>query len=153
MDFEQAVVIVGMLLGSGGIIALLKTRSEIRNNNKLTDITAFQKTIKMLQDSYKELQSTYKELQDRYQEIIKDNDIRCEKLSDRLQFLEIEYVKQIQDYTKTKDKIKTLEIQLNDAHARIETLEFELRKRDIEILRLEQQNVELRRQNGQCTGL
>lgn len=153
MSFEQAIMIASVLLGSGGIIALLKTRSEIRNNNKLTDITTFQKTIKMLQDSYKELQSTYKELQDRYQEIIKDNDQRSEKLSERLQFLEIEHVRQMQNYTETKSKIENLEVQLNDAHSRIEILEFELHKRDKEILRLEQQNIELRRQNGQRIGL
>jgi len=51
MDFEQAAILIGSLLGGGGIVALVKARSDIRNANKSVDIKALQDTIKSQQES------------------------------------------------------------------------------------------------------
>jgi len=141
MDFEQAAILIGSLLGGGGIVALVKARSDIRNANKSVDIKALQDTIKSQQES---IQS----IQDRYQEIIEDTETRCKKLSDRLQFLEAEYVMQTQRNNESVKRITDLEIELKKANSKIEFLENELRKKDIMVMRLEQENVELRKQSN-----
>lgn len=137
MDFEQAAILIGSLLGGGGIVALFKTRSEIRNSNKSADILA--------------LQTTLKEQQDRYQEMLEDTAKRCKALSDRLQYLEIEYVKQAQQNSENLKRIADLEIELRKANDKISVLEDELRKKDVAVMRLEQENIELRKQQNKMT--
>lgn len=146
MDWQIVLSLATLLVGSGGIVAYIKARSQVRNDNHSADVAALQQTITTLQESHKELQ-------DRYQEVIKDNDDRCSKLAERLQYLEIEYVKQSQLAAESKTKIAQLEFQLDKAHHRIEMLECELQKRDSKILDLEQQNLELRKRDGQRVGL
>lgn len=137
MDFEQAAILIGSLLGGGGIVALFKTRSEIRNSNKSADILA--------------LQTTLKEQQDRYQEMLEDTAKRCKALSDRLQYLEIEYVKQAQQNSENLKRIADLEIELRKANDKISVLEDELRKKDVAVMRLEQENIELRKQQNKMS--
>jgi len=144
MDIEQAIILIGSLLGGGGIVALFKARSEIRNANKNTDITALKETIISLQKN-NELQ------QDRYQELLEDNEKRCKGLSDRLQYLEIEYVKQVQKSNESSQRISELEIDLRKANDKISVLEEELRKKDVTVMRLEQENIELRKQQNKMS--
>jgi chromosome segregation ATPase len=144
MDFEQAAVLIGSLLGGGGIVALIKSRSDIRNANKAADIAALKETILTIQNSYKELQ-------DRYQEMLGDNENKCKSLSDRLQFLEIEYVKQSQQNGENLKRITELEIDLRKANGEIESLKGDLRKKDIDVMRLEQENIELRKQQNKMS--
>ena len=144
MDIEQATILVGSLLGGGGIVAFIKARSDVRNANKLADITALEKTIATIQNSHKESQ-------DRYQEMLADNENKRKALADRLQFLEIEYVKQAQQNGENLKRITELEIDLRKANGKIESLESELRKKDIDIMRLEQENIELRKQQNKMS--
>jgi chromosome segregation ATPase len=144
MDFEQAAVLIGSLLGGGGIVALIKSRSDIRNANKAADIAALKETILTIQNSYKELQ-------DHYQEMLGDNENKCKSLSDRLQFLEIEYVKQSQQNGENLKRITELEIDLRKANGEIESLKGDLRKKDIDVMRLEQENIELRKQQNKMS--
>lgn len=144
MDLEKAAIVISALFGGGGIVAYLKTRSEIRNSNKSADIEALKSTIETLQKNNQELQ-------DRYQEIIRDNDERCRALGDRLKFLEIEYVKQSQQNSENLKRIADLEIDLRKANDKISVLEDELRKKDVAVMRLEQENIELRKQQNKMT--
>lgn len=131
--------IVTVLIGGGGIVALVKARSEVRNNNKAADIAALEQTIDTLQSSYEDTLGDYKN--------------RCNDYDKRIQFLETEYVKQAQQINDYRQRISDLEIELNKANHRIEFLEDQLHKRDIEIMRLQEQNIELRQRNGERVGL
>lgn len=134
MDWERATIIISALFGGGGIVALLKARSDVRNANKTTDIQALEATIKTIQESNKELQ-------DRYQEVITENEGRCQKLAERLSYLEGEYSNHLK-------RITELEIDLRKANDKITVLEEELCKRNEQIVRLEQENIILRKQNN-----
>lgn len=130
---------VTILVGSGGIVAWIKARSQVRNENKAADIAALEQTLDTLQSSYQETLEDYKK--------------RCDSYDKRIQYLETEYVKQAQQISDYKLRINELEIELGKANHRIEFLEGQLHKRDLEIMNLQQENIDLRRKNGQRTGL
>ena len=146
MDTEKLILLIGAIFGGGGIVAYLKARSETRNANKSADIKALTQTLDALQNSYRELQ-------DRYQEAIENCDKKNKEIAERVRFLEVEYVRQEQEKTSLRERVKQLEEKLERANTKIEQLENDLHKRDIEIMRLEQQNIELRKRNGERLGL
>jgi hypothetical protein len=143
VDFEQITTIVSVListiLGGGGLVALLKARSEIRNNNKTNDVANLRETIETIQGANSELQKQYKEA-------LIENDLRTTRLSERLQYIEIEYVKQSQQNADNLKRIANLEIDLRKANEEIVVLKEEIKRKNIDLMRLEQENIELRKQ-------
>ena len=138
MEVEWIALLISAIFGSGGIVAWLKAKSEVRNANKETEIKSLQCTIKSLQESQRELQ-------DRYQEIIDDLKKRYDELSKEMEFLRIEYVKQSQNDVESRKRITELEIELKRAKNEIEQLKEQLRKRDITIMELQEENIDLRK--------
>lgn len=134
MELQIITLIVTGLFGTGGIVAWIKAASTARNNNKRTDIKA--------------LESALKTIQDRYQELVSDNSANFRRTQERLQFLEIEYVKQSQQNNESLKRIAELEIDLKKANDKISALELELNKKNLDIMKLEQENIELRKQNN-----
>ena len=152
-DFELFVTILGILVGGGGLAAylkargdLLKIKSEIRNANKGADIVSLTNTISALQ-------SSYKELQDRYQEAIEECYNRNDRISIRIEQLETEYIQQEKEKLNLQDRVKKLETDLQDANAKIAELRSDLDKKDDEICKLQQENVNLRKSSGHRMGL
>lgn len=140
-----ALGLVGLILGGGGLAAYSKARSEIRNNNKSADIASLEKTIEIIQKSNCELKKNY-------QEIIDENEERCAKLADRLETLEENHIQQTKkNVEQTKKNIEQelriteLEAMLESAQGRIEILECQLKERDAKIIRLEKENIKLRK--------
>lgn len=142
MDFEKiataASLILSTLLGGGGIIAYLKAKSEIRNNNKSADVENLRETIETIQAANRELQEQYKNA-------LIENDLRTSKISERLQYIEIEYVKQAQCNAENLKRIANLEIDLRKANDEIAILRDELKRKNTDLMRLEQENIELRK--------
>lgn len=133
-NLEVVALVISGLFGTGGIVAWIKAASDVRNSNKSSDVKSLEEALKNIQDSY--------------QELLKDTDVRIKQMSDRLQFLEIEYVKQAQQNTSNIKKIAELEIDLKKANDKISALEQEAAKKNLDIMRLEQENIELRKQNN-----
>lgn len=134
MEIQIIALIVTGLFGTGGIVAWIRAASTARNNNKRTDIKALELALKTIQD--------------RYQELVSDNSANFRHTQERLQFLEIEYVKQSQQNNESLKRIAELEIDLKKANDKISALELELNKKNIDIMKLEQENIELRKQNN-----
>ena len=139
VDYDNVALILGILLAGGGVAGLIKAMSIARNANKNTDLNSLQQTIDTIQCAY--------------QETIAD-------LEKRINYLEVENVKQYEQNKQYQKRIEQLEKDLLIAQNKITVLErelatrdIEIQKRDVEIMRLEQQNIELRRSNGERTGL
>lgn len=129
---DNVVSIINLLLAGGGLAALIRAISIARNSNKKADIDALQETLDTVQTTYKKT--------------IKD-------LESRIEFLEIGYAEQYQETQHYKKRVEELE-------EKVEVLEDELRKKnilidkkDLDIMRLEQENIELRKAGGKRTGL
>lgn len=134
MEIQIIIAIVTGLFGTGGVVAWINAASTARNNNKRTDIKALELALKTIQD--------------RYQELVSDNSANFRRTQERLQFLEIEYVKQSQQNNESLKRIAELEIDLKKANDKISALELELNKKNLDIMKLEQENIELRKQNN-----
>lgn len=150
MDFDKMAMLITALFGSGGIIALLKARSEllkakseIRNANKSADIEALRQTLVTLQESYAGLQ-------DRYQEGLNDYQEHCSAIEEELKEIKTELQCRIRKQNETEARLIKMQAQLDIAKQKIAHLEQQLEERDNLIMMLQQENMNLRKNPPGC---